>query len=169
MNRFKNHLLLAAGFAVLAGIIGGITAAPAIAQVIKAALIKNVDEPGRIPFQMRVLCGDAQSCFTPDITVPANKRLVIEFLGGNVHVAAGAKIIQVAPFLGTGAGSGVNGVYLHPEFVSTAAGYDNYAVNQPIALYVDPGSHISISAALTAPSSISFDGIIVGYMVDLGI
>ena len=42
MNRFKNQLLMAAGFAILAGLISGITAAPAIAAAIKAALVKNV-------------------------------------------------------------------------------------------------------------------------------
>jgi len=95
MNRLKNQILLAAGFAVLAGVISGITAAPAIAQAIKAALVKNVDEPGRTPFEQNIeftqsVCGlncynfqKISSClFLDGAVVPAGKRFVIQHVSG---------------------------------------------------------------------------------------
>ena len=56
MNRFKNYAMMAAGFTVLAAVIAGITAGPAIAAAVKAALIKNVDERGRSPHSVGVKC-----------------------------------------------------------------------------------------------------------------
>ena len=42
MNKFKNYLLMAAGFAVLAAVVSAITAGPAIAQAVKTALVHDV-------------------------------------------------------------------------------------------------------------------------------
>ncbi len=49
MNRWKNYVWMAAGVAALT-VVGAFTAKPLLAQI-KAALVQNVDEPGRIPYQ----------------------------------------------------------------------------------------------------------------------
>ncbi len=54
MNRFKNYVLMAAGFAVLVMTVGVFSAGPAIAQAVRAALVSNVDEPGRIPYSVAI-------------------------------------------------------------------------------------------------------------------
>src|SRR5437868_3030599 len=68
MNKFKNYVVMAAGFAVLAAVISGVMAAPAIAALAKAAVIQNRDEPARQPF---LIVGNSG-------IVPAGKRYVIE-------------------------------------------------------------------------------------------
>jgi hypothetical protein len=82
MNR-KSVLWIAAGLTTLAAI-GSYTAKPLWAQV-KAALVQNVDEPGRNPYSSTVTFFNAPPC-APDGSgttcalifqpVPAGKRLV---------------------------------------------------------------------------------------------
>src|SRR4051812_19831243 len=94
MNHFKNQILLAAGFSVLTGVISGITAAPAIAAAVKAALVKNVDEPGRMPYRVEVHCDTVASniCSADGPAVPAGMRLVIEHVSAQARVGGGVQI-----------------------------------------------------------------------------
>ena len=91
MNRFKNYVLTAAGFAVLVMTVGVFTAGHAIAQAVRAALVQNRDEPGRQPFTLTALSD------SPFWQVPAGKRYVIEAFGmrcavdsANGHVFGGS-------------------------------------------------------------------------------
>ncbi len=80
MNRFKNYLWMAAGFTVLALAISAFTPGSALAQIVKAALVKNVDEPGRVPYQSENSCSDPFTCAIEFSIVPANKRLVAQYV-----------------------------------------------------------------------------------------
>lgn len=95
MNGFKNYFWMAAAFAVLAMVVGVFSAGPAIAQAVRAALVSNVDDPGRIPYriELRPLINH-QDC-TAQLTdfagyqidappVPAGKRLVITNVSGRI-------------------------------------------------------------------------------------
>src|SRR5215475_13967952 len=81
----NNKLLIGATALVLLGTLGHFGARPLLAQI-RAALVKNIDEQGRTPYQ------SSQSCNTPgntvcsaDLTpVPAGKRLVIQHVSGLV-------------------------------------------------------------------------------------
>jgi hypothetical protein len=90
MNRFRNYVLMAAGFAVLVLVVGVFSAGPAIAQAVRAALVSNVDEPGRIPYHIPIaLSGDCMlGCIgvasPKQGRVPAGKRLVITNVTGQV-------------------------------------------------------------------------------------
>jgi hypothetical protein len=75
MNRFKNYVLMAAGFAVLVMTVGVFTAGHAIAQAVRAALVQNRDEPGRQPFTLTSYPNDGSW------PVPAGKRYVVEAYG----------------------------------------------------------------------------------------
>ena len=54
-----------------------ITVRRAVAQTIRAALVKNADEPGRAPYQVFLHAGAGGYTAFVMSTVPANKRVVI--------------------------------------------------------------------------------------------
>lgn len=45
MNKFKDYLLTAEGLAILVAVVSAIIAGPAIAQVVRATLVQDVDNP----------------------------------------------------------------------------------------------------------------------------
>ena len=168
MNRLKNQILLAAGFALLAGVISGVTAAPAIAQAIKAALIKNVDEPGRNPYTFEIQCAvSATSCFLTAPLVPANKRLVIEHISGSIDVAPGSKISDMA-IVAALSPTILRRARLFPQYALTIFGKDRYVVNDPVLVYIDAADKPGIAISATLPV-IEGSLTLSGYLVDLGI
>jgi hypothetical protein len=75
--------LMTAALAVT-GILISIVGGKAIAQI-RAALVKNVDEPGRAPYQQMIefnsgapACPLSQFCLLTFSPVPAGKRLIVE-------------------------------------------------------------------------------------------
>lgn len=66
-----------------------LVAVPAQAQT-RAALVQNIDEPGRSPYQEfgRVAC-EPRRCTYSFFTVPAGKRLVVTNISGMTFVSAG--------------------------------------------------------------------------------
>ena len=87
MKRFRNYVLMAAGFVVLVIVVGAFSAGPVIAQAIRAALVSNVDDPGRIPYEVRGLCNhlSTTSFCSASQPVPAGKRLVSTHVAGFVR------------------------------------------------------------------------------------
>ena len=99
MNRFLKHVAVAASVVLLLWVVGAFIAPPVIAQV-KAALVKNQDEPGRTPYEAQaafdVTGCDSASCAnfllipgTPTVVqfdinppIPAGKRLVVKHVSG---------------------------------------------------------------------------------------
>jgi len=132
---------MAAGFVVLAAVVSGIAAAPAVAQLVKAALVQNVDEPGRNPFQVDLPIGSTAPgcgvslCSIPipgGFTVPSGKRLVITNITGQVFTTngnvAGATLITVVP-----PSTGVTSVTL-PISVAFLGGTD-YTISFDMAMH----------------------------------
>lgn len=81
MNALKRFLWIPAGFAALLLVTIG-TESRAIAQAVRAALVRNQDEPGRSPyFETRgdsvCVSGACTLTFSP---VPVGQRLVLTFL-----------------------------------------------------------------------------------------
>ena len=91
MNGLKNNLLIAAGFTVLIAVVGGISAGPAIALAVKAALVKNVDEPGRSPYQSHSICVGTGDCRSNFVGIPQNTRLVVQSVTIYVHNLGGGQ------------------------------------------------------------------------------
>ena len=61
---------------------------PALGAVIRAALIKNVDEKGRVPFVLEIPCKNiAGVCFGHAMPIPAQRRFVVEFIKAKPPVA----------------------------------------------------------------------------------
>lgn len=67
-----------------------LVAVPAQAQT-RAALVQNIDEPGRSPYSelKGENCMATQHCRLQFSAVPAGKRLVVTYISGYTHVAAG--------------------------------------------------------------------------------
>ena len=70
----KNRLMTLAGGLVLLAVAGKFAATPAIAQAVRAALVRDVDNPARNAVQFELYGYDGSS----DYFVPAGKTLVIE-------------------------------------------------------------------------------------------
>lgn len=87
MNKWT--LLTASAVSALC-IVGAFSAAPALAQV-RAALVENVDEQGRNPYQETqfTICGGPQNCNFTFAVVPNGKRLVVTHVSGFVDVKGG--------------------------------------------------------------------------------
>ena len=69
--------LMAGGFALVGVVVGAFTAGPAIAQAVRAALVSNVDDPGRVPYQVGIndpvaFLDCSSVCVTEAPQVPAN-------------------------------------------------------------------------------------------------
>ena len=80
----KNKLLNFAGALAALAILGHFYAKPLLAQV-RAALVKNVDEHGRVPYQQSTGCSPSPSnCEALFPAVPSNRRLVIEYVSALV-------------------------------------------------------------------------------------
>ena len=171
MNKFKNHILMASGFALLAAVVAGVTAGPVIAQAVKAALVKNVDERGRVPYQQEVGCQAAPAnptCLGVGPQVPNGKRLVVEHVSTSISLQTGFHITDV--FLSSS--SFVLGIspatYVHPLFQSTSAGNDAYNQNESVVQYFEAGDRPTINLDRDG-GSVFMVGLISGYLVDLGI
>jgi hypothetical protein len=156
----KNRLATMAGALALIAVLGKYYAAPAIAQVVRAAVVKNVDEKGRIPYIQAGFssctpfgAGGAECSFP---AVPANKRLVIEYINAGLsHVPSSPPDVA---FRFTGAGGTLHQFSL-PVFprVPGISG-----LSAPVLIYLDAGQ---------VPRLVSDAGFIqaelTGYLVDL--
>jgi hypothetical protein len=86
MTRFRNSVLFAIGCVALSALAGIFTAGPAVAQLVKAALVMNIDERGRAPWQVTkfVPCGAQATptdvCLVSLPPAPDGKRLVVQHL-----------------------------------------------------------------------------------------
>lgn len=69
----KNRWVTLAAALALVAVVGKLAAVPAIAQVVRAALVRDVDNPARNAVQFELYAAGAN-----DYIVPAGKTLVIE-------------------------------------------------------------------------------------------
>ena len=138
----KNRLLAIAGAGVL--ILGGTYAKPLVAQA-RAALIQNVDEPGRHVFGFY---SASQSNFA-DFPIPAGKRYVIEHFGADCNVKAGFALGDVRVRVLT-EGKPVS-AFAAPHFTEREDQLRNlWSGSGTARLYADPGTFIEINAFDTA-------------------
>jgi hypothetical protein len=161
----KNRLMqLAAGLALMA-VLGKFYAVPLIAQV-RAALVKNIDERGRAPYMVVALCdpqGLNSGCKAMFPAVPANRRLVVEYINGFVFTDRtqfhGAFLFPSAlsPLV----------LSLPTHFESGDIGTrDQYSVSMPVVLYYEAGQ-IPSAEVFAGSGPVGGDFALSGYLVDL--
>lgn len=159
MNRFKNYIWMAAGFAILGAAAGSFTPVSALAQAVKAALIKNIDEPGRAPYYGSNDCNGLGGCTLNFPAVPANKRLVVQFFSAFVQ---STNPVSTLPFLEFGDGSRV-----YADWVVPSANANDWVISQPLTAYIEPGATPKLSVQLSGSTSCNLVGTLIGYLVDL--
>jgi hypothetical protein len=162
----KNKLLtLAAGLALVV-MAGKFFAVPLLAQV-RAALVQNVDEHGRIPYQSTSQGGNCNGVLQCDAffpAVPNNKRLVITHFDTLVFVQNSGSLIYM--FLST-APATFSSNKAYPEFTAGPpyAGDNTFISSRSVQFYVDAGSapvvHFNASQGVY-PVSLT----LTGYLLD---
>jgi hypothetical protein len=140
---------------------------------------RDVDTPATQPIQAQAvaplgtLTGPANFVL---FTVPAGKRLVVEYFSSQVGIASTASVDRYALVIAPDPGQPGNASFAHyvaPAFHSpcgTCAGTTElFVASQPIRMYVDTGQalvvNISFSGAV-GPSGFGFFGFS-GYLVDV--
>ena len=146
-----------------------VTGAPVPVQVANTTaspvLNRDLDNPAHRAFSKRVDITFTNGYASGTIAVPAGKRLVITYISANASVAVGAKVLfDVATTLNSQA------VEAHLPMIVQGQifGEDALCSTNPIQLYADPGTNVTISALDT--NSADTGGLIVGiygYLIDL--
>jgi hypothetical protein len=91
MQRWKHLTRIGLALAVLAAVITIVTERQAVAQAIRAALVRNQDEPGRNPYSQFAECA-SNGCSLTFSPVPPGERLVVTFVSGAIVNANGSPI-----------------------------------------------------------------------------
>jgi hypothetical protein len=88
--KYVKRMLIVAGAVALAGILA-VAFVPKVAHGLVAALVENIDEPGRNPYQEGVFvdCPGSQFCNFFYSAVPTGKRLVLTDISGFIDVDNG--------------------------------------------------------------------------------
>jgi hypothetical protein len=167
MNRLKNYVLMAAGFAVLAMTVGVFTAGRAIAQAVRAALVSNVDDPGRIPYAVEKICSPSASqiCITNTPPVPAGKRLVVTHVSGQLieNLPSGTYIeLTVSNQFRLG------DVHLPVTYMGNGFGHNIFVFDQQELIFCDAGQALQMRLELgqipDEGSSVTYT--VSGYLLD---
>jgi hypothetical protein len=154
MNKLKSYLLMAGGIAILAAVVSGIVANPAIAQIdfvkTKSASVKDVDRSERI----FVSFGFREP--TLSYRVPVGKVLVIEWVSASPVPAGGQYTLGVSGDADTAVASNHHewSAYFSPVPGSTT-------LYQQTRLYAKAGQ--TIEAAFINTSRTLF---MQGYLID---
>jgi hypothetical protein len=158
----RNKLVMGAAALALLGVLGHFGAKPLMAQI-RAALVRNIDEPGRSPYLSAspIVGLTPFTCIAEFAPVPPNKRLVVQYISGYTALTGpSTKVFAIleAPNLLVN----VPRAYLS----ATLVGGSQYVANQEMVLYVEPGgvprlrfevSNVSCTAA----------GTLSGHLIDL--
>ncbi|HXK01419.1 MAG TPA: hypothetical protein VMS37_03390 [Verrucomicrobiae bacterium] len=146
--------------------------ATAAAQV-RPALVKNTDEPGRLPYQnMLSFSGGDTSCPTSTFcivqfpAVPAGKRLVVEQITILAIVAGGApNFLAFGDFFVTNEG---NIAMVTPAFVAGGGILSStfYFLDRPVKVYYEPGTTPKVKIGAPGNFSLPSNMSLHGYLID---
>jgi hypothetical protein len=160
----KNRLLALAGALLLLLTLGRFFAKPLLAQV-RAALVQNVDEPGRNPYQeTRVATCGLNICDLTFATVPQGKRLVLTNVSGYTYCAFGADLP-----LGYVRSSGDNLQVFFPAEKGLVGAVELVFFNSEAKAYFGPGEHPLAHLDLDGTNHFTGDAqlTLTGYFVNL--
>ena len=142
----------------LAALAGLVMLASSIQRANAAATpVRNVDDPGRIAYQITAACVlDTDACAFDFPAVPQNHRLVVQHISGLlVGNVTGALVILI------GGANGALSSFIAPPSFQGASQFD-----QPVLQYFNAGSAPSVTAVADA-TLISFSSATIsGYLLD---
>lgn len=174
MKRVIRTLVLMSVLVVVSGFFLSIVADRAMAQL-RAALVKNVDEPGRMPYQqlvgfiveVGVNCINAQHCIVSFNPVPAGKRLVIEHMSMLVWVQNGGQPVNTAFGDTFTIGSGLDVAILQPAFTPGfgISGQTSWSLDRPVRVYYEAGQTPKVKVVASATMFFG-SASLHGYLID---
>jgi hypothetical protein len=157
----KNRLLTFAGALALLAVLGKFYAPPLMAQV-RAAMVQDVDQPARAPFQVSVPININNFTYTP-VTIPAGQRLVVDYISiSGAAQTSGAYVQPIIIFNSTVGSSGNALYYIAPQQSGTVPG--QYYHSEKATIYADS---LSVSPAFAGftPTFMAFNLVISGHLI----
>lgn len=158
----KNKLLTFAGALALVAVLGKFYAQPLMAQV-RAAMVQDVDQPARAPFQVVVPININNFNFAP-VTIPSGKRLVIDYISmSGAAQTAGAYVQPIILVQASVAGGPAVNYYYGPQ-QSGASG--EYYHSEQARIYADT---LAVGPAFSGytPTFMAFNVVISGHLINL--
>lgn len=141
----RNKLLTLAGTLALLAVLGKFYAAPAIAQAVRAALIRDSDNGALQPVNFRISVNETSATqfrFVDGPTVPAGKRLVVE----DISVFGLTPVGTVLTGVWLVNKDGLNFLLVNPTNNEYATATDGslieYGYNRPVKIYYNAGDVI---------------------------
>lgn len=123
---------------------------------------RDVNNPARQPFVFSASCesNNSNGCNVTSPTVPAGKRLVLQHVNGSIQLfGTTAQVQEFRLFVGS------TYLTMPPRLVNSFSGLINYAVNEPVLMFVEPGSKVLVQASGTEIRLIA-TAFLSGYLVD---
>jgi hypothetical protein len=129
---------------------------------IAAAMVKDVDQPARAPFQVMIPVNINNFVYTP-VPIPAGQRLVIEFVSISGAAQSSSGPVQpIALLAATVAGNPSAVYYIGPT--PAVALPTQYYHNEPVTIYADS---LEVGPAFSGytPSFMALNIIISGHLI----
>jgi len=185
MKKLTHVALVGVGLLALAGLYNSFNLPKVVAQTVRAALVKNIDEPARNPYQVYITalpavngpCGSnfCEYALTP---VPANKRLVITNVSMRIVPSASNITVQdVRLYLCCDVNFHITSSYtfpyiaaLYPSDNLTVGGVSAYVINEQLHWYVEAGQTPRITFHTSGGGLSGYEEervLVSGYLVDL--
>ena len=127
MGKFRNYVLAATGFIILTATVSFVMAPYAVAQAVKAALVRDIDNAARNAVQFTLWDGAGEH----DYVVPNGKILVIDECSTTNKLSGVFSILTFAN--GTGA----------QHYIPVIPGGPGFVGGRTTQIYADPGSTVS--------------------------
>lgn len=163
----KKRLLLGAAALALLSALGHFGAKPLLAQI-RAAWVKNIDEPGRSPYQSSSLgTSKYTTCDVAFSPVPAGKRLVVESLSVLADIPV-ATNVGLGQFITANDSDGIlRFVASLSYFNFSSAGSTVWISNPKVTAYIESGLRPVATLAVDGGKSCYLQGVLSGYLIDL--
>ena len=148
MNRFKNYVWMA-GFAILVAVVSGITAGSAVAQAVKAALVRDIDTPALAPLRAGGTLNFAALNDSQLVTaVPVGKRLVIEHMSYQFSGVPSNELIEIVLRNGQ-FGQFRHNLEIHPQHATLIPTSKVQEGSQAVKDYFEAGEQVWVNAVHT--------------------
>lgn len=159
----KNRLLTFAGALALLAVLGKFYAPPLMGQV-RAAMVQDVDQPARSPFQASVAININNFTFT-NVPIPSGKRLVVDYLAvSGAAQTSGADIQPIILISSSVAGNPSALYYIGPDQSTAVQG--QYYHTEKATIYADSLS-VSPAYAGFTPTFMAFNVVISGHLISI--
>jgi len=129
--------------------------------------VKNIDERGRNPYMVQVLCNSvsSNSCSADTPKVPVGKRLVVEHVNSSAQLRDPARVEGWEVFVYSNSGNVV--AELPPHLVVDDGVQTNFAANESVLLFVEAGQSMTAQIVASGIGVTGMGMLFSGYLVDL--